>query len=379
MSLPFNQPYIGTEEEEALIKALQSSHLRGDGPHTKRVQQQMEEWLNIHHVLLTTSCTHALEMAMMVLDIGPGDEVIMPSFNFVSSANAVALRGATPVFADITPDTMNIDPDSIADNISDATKAIVPVHYGGVSCDMDAIMQLAEDHDLLVVEDAAQGVDAYYKNQPLGTIGHIGCYSFHDTKNITCGEGGAFLTNDDEIAARAEIMREKGTNRAAFMRGEIDKYTWVEEGSSYIPSDLLAALLEAQLAKKDEIKKKRKQKWERYRKALQPCADQGKIVLPEIPAHCESNYHIFYFLAPSAGDQERLLRAFKEEEIPAAFHYVPLHSAPYAQKLLNEQPDLVNTANYSNRLIRLPLYPGLNLTDEFLDRIVRIIHDTISN
>lgn len=379
MSLPFNQPYIGTEEEEALIKALHSSHLRGDGPHTKRVQQQMEKWLNVNYVLLTTSCTHALEMAMMVLDIGSGDEVIMPSFNFVSSANAVALRGAIPVFADITPDTMNIDPDAIAEKITDATKAIVPVHYAGNSCDMDAIMQLAEDHDLFVVEDAAQGVDAYYKNQPLGTIGHIGCYSFHDTKNITCGEGGAFLTNDDEIAARAEIMREKGTNRAAFMRGEIDKYTWVEEGSSYIPSDLLAALLEAQLTKKDEIKKKRKQKWERYHKALQPCTDQGKIMLPEIPADCGSNYHIFYFLTQSVKDQERLLQAFKKAGIPAAFHYVPLHSAPYAQKLLNEQPDLVNTANYSNRLIRLPLYPDLNLTDEFLDRIVRVIHDTIPN
>ena len=377
MSVPFNQPFIGTEEEEAVIRTLRSGHLRGDGPATRRVQQQMEAWLDIDHVLLTTSCTHALEMAMMVLDIGPGDEVIMPSFNFVSSANAVTLRGATPVFADILSGTMNIDPDAIAENITPRTKAIVPVHYAGVSCDMNAIMALADKHDLFVIEDAAQGVDAYYRDQALGTIGHIGCYSFHDTKNITCGEGGAFLTNDDKIAARAEIIREKGTNRAAFMRGEIDKYTWVDEGSSYIPSDLLAALLESQLEKREEIKSRREERWKRYYAGLRPLADEGKITLTSIPDSCSSNYHIFYFLTETVEDQQQVLKELKQAGVPAAFHYVPLHSAPYAQKTFGDQPDLRETASYSNRLVRLPLYPGLDLTDELVERIVRVIDGAI--
>jgi len=379
MSIPFNKPYTGTEEEQAVVKALQNGHLRGDGPATKRVQQQMEEWLGIKHVMLTTSCTHALEMAMMVLDIGPDDEVIMPSFNFVSSANAVVLRGGTTVFADIKPETMNIDPDDIAQKITPKTKAIVPVHYAGVSCDMDAIMELAEQHELYVIEDAAQAVDAYYDGKALGTIGHIGCFSFHDTKNLTCGEGGAFLTSDDEMAAKAEIMREKGTNRAAFMRGEIDKYTWVNQGSSYIPSDLLAAMLEVQLTKKEAIKQKRKERWQRYNKALVSLEDAGKITLPSIPEKCSSNYHIFHFLANSSEEQQQLLDKFKEADIPAAFHYVPLHSAPYARGILENEPMLSKTAEYSNRLIRLPLYPDLDLTDEFLNRIVQIIDDTIPN
>lgn len=379
MIIPFNKPYVGKEEEEAITKVLRSGHLRGDGPATKRVQQQMEEWLGINHALLTTSCTHALEMAMMVIDIGPGDEVIMPSFNFVSSANAVVLRGGTPVFADINPVTMNIDPVDIAKKITPKTKAIVPVHYAGVSCDMDAIMDLANRHNLYVIEDAAQGVDAYYDARPLGTIGHIGCFSFHDTKNITCGEGGAFLTNDDDIAARAEIMREKGTNRAAFMRGEIDKYTWVSEGSSYIPSDLLAAMLEVQLEKKDEIKQKRKKKWKRYAAALAPCVEQKKILLPAIPDRCKSNYHIFFFFARSPNEQQQLLNAFKKAEIPAAFHYVPLHSAPYPREAIKTMTELPQTADYGNRLIRLPLYPDLELTDKFLNRIVQVIDNAISN
>lgn len=379
MDLPFNQPYISEKEEAAILNVLRSKHLRGDGPVTKRVQKQMEQWLDIDHVLLTTSCTHALEMAMMVLDIGPGDEVIMPSFNFVSSANAVVLNGGTPVFADIRPETMNIDPNDIRRKITPQTKAIVPVHYAGVGCDMNAIMKIADDHGLFVVEDAAQAVDAYYDDKPLGTIGDIGCFSFHDTKNITCGEGGAFLTNKPEIASRAEIIREKGTNRAAFIRGEIDKYTWVDEGSSYIPSDLLAALLEVQLAKRSKIREKRKMRWQRYRGALRPCVDEGKIHLPEMPDNCSSNYHIFYFLANTADDQQKLLDTFKKADIPAAFHYVPLHSAPFAEKNLDEKSNLPQTADYSNRLIRLPLYPDLDLTDQFLDRIVEIIDRTISN
>lgn len=377
MSRPFNKPYIGKQEEEALLEALRSRHLRGDGPRTKRVQQQMEQWLGVGHVLLTTSCTHALEMAMMVLDVGPGDEVIMPSFNFVSSANAAVLRGAKPVFADIRAETMNIDPDDIARKITPATKAVVPVHYAGVGCAMDTIMAIAEEHDLYVIEDAAQAVDACYRGRPLGTIGHIGCYSFHDTKNITCGEGGAFLTNDDALAGRAEIIREKGTNRAAFMRGEIDKYTWVSPGSSYIPSDLLAALLEAQLDRRSEIKRSRRQRWQRYHRALRPLQDAGKITLPHIPDHCDSNYHIFHFLAPTAALQEQLLEHFRAQDIPASFHYVPLHSAPYARQALEEAPALEQTDHCSNRLIRLPLYPELELPESWLQTITGIIDETI--
>lgn len=379
MSLPFNRPYIGTEDEQAVLCALRNGHLRGDGDATRRVQEQMEVWLDVNHVLLTTSCTHALEMAMIVLDIGPGDEVIMPSFNFVSTANAVALRGAVPVFADILPGTMNVDPVAVQSKITPRTKAIVPVHYAGVSCDMDSVMDLANAHDLFVVEDAAQGVDAYHRGRALGTIGHIGCYSFHDTKNITCGEGGAFLTNDDEIAARAEIIREKGTNRAAFMRGEIDKYTWVDRGSSYIPSDMLAALLEAQLQKKDKIKALRQERWEQYFEALQPLAHRENIHLPQLPSYCDSNYHIFYFLTQTAEAQQRVLQALKQAGIPAAFHYVPLHSAPFARELLGSRPELPVTATCSNRLVRLPLYPELDLTNELLRRIVRVIEDATTN
>lgn len=378
MTLPFNKPFTGVEEEQALKKALQEGHLRGDGPYTKRVQQKIEQWLNVEHVLLTTSCTHALEMAVMLLDLGPGDEVIMPAFNFVSSANAVVLRGATPVFADVKPGTMNIDPDDIRQKISNRTKAVIPVHYAGVGCDMDSILRIASSHNLYVIEDAAQGIDAFYKGKALGTIGHIGCYSFHDTKNLTCGEGGAFLTNDDDIAQRAEVIREKGTNRAAFMRGEIDKYTWIREGSSYIPSDMLAAMLESQLKKKDEIKQKRKERWERYQKTLSELEKAGKIELPDIPDDRDSNYHIFYFFARSSEEQQLLLNQLKKAEIPAAFHYVPLHSAPYAKNML-QNVSLPVTDNYSNRLIRLPLYPDLNLTDTFLDKIVQVIDESISN
>ena len=273
---------------------------------------------------------------------------------------------------------MTIDPHDIERNITPQTKAIIPVHYGGVSCEMDTIMSIAEQHDLFVVEDAAQGVDAFYRGEALGSIGHMGCYSFHDTKNLTCGEGGAFLTNSDEIAQKAEVIREKGTNRAAFMRGEIDKYTWINEGSSYIPSDLLAALLEVQWKKKDEIKHKRRKLWELYNSTLQECEKIGKIKLPEVPDHCESNYHIFYFFARTPAEQELLLKRFKETGIPAAFHYVPLHSAPYARQMFHKN-DLPVTDEFSNRLIRLPLYPDLDLTDSLLNKIVQVIDESISN
>lgn len=376
MDIPFNEPYLGKEEEQAVVEALRSKHLRGDGPYTQRLQTKLEQWLGIENVLLTTSCTHALEMAMMALDISEGDEVIMPSFNFVSSANAAVLRGAKPVFAEICPDSMNANSADIERKITDHTKAIVPVHYAGVGCDMDAIMEIAESHNLYVIEDAAQGVDAYYNERPLGTIGDIGCYSFHDTKNITCGEGGAFLTNDEEIARKAEIIREKGTNRAAFVRGEVDKYTWVDEGSSYIPSDILMAVLEAQFEKRDEIKTKRRRIWEQYLDLLVPYS--GTLQLPHIPEGRESNYHIFYFLAEDETQQQQLIQSFKEEGIPATFHYVPLHSAPFFESHFEPNSSLEQTQQYSNRLIRLPLYPGLKVTDNYLrgitDAIERVIN-----
>jgi dTDP-4-amino-4,6-dideoxygalactose transaminase len=339
----------------------------------------MEEWLNIDHVFLTTSCTHALEMAMLVLDLGPEDEVIMPSFNFVSSANAVVLRGATPVFAEIRPDTLNVDVEDVASKITPRTKAIVPVHYAGISCRMDALQSLADEHDLYLVEDAAQGVDAYYKGTPLGTLGDIGCYSFHETKNLTCGEGGAFLTNDDDLARKAELAREKGTNRSAFIRGEVDKYTWVSEGSSYIPSDILAAVLETQLSRRKEIKNRRRIVWEAYYDALTPLAENHRLTLPEIPAGRTSNYHIFFFRVESEQRRNELIDVLQDHGISASFHYIPLHSSPFGQQYLSDDDALPTTVQCSQTLIRLPLHPGLaNEADALSQRTAQIIKQALT-
>lgn len=380
MDIPFNKPYIGDEERAAVAEALEQDVLHGDGPTTERVQQTLRDWLGVDCALLTTSCTHALEMAMMTLDVGPGDEVIMPSFNFVSSANAVVLRGATPVFAEIRPDTLNLDPGAVEEKITDDTVAIVPVHYGGVACDMEAFRALGEEYDVAIVEDAAQGVDAYYDEEPLGTIGDIGCYSFHDTKNVTSGEGGAFLTDDEEIARRAEIVREKGTNRSAFYRGEVDKYSWVDEGSSYIPSDILAALLAAQLDRREEIKQKRKQVWTTYREALCPLADDGLIELQSIPEYADPNYHLFYLRTQTSEERDELLGALKEAGIQATFHYVPLHSSPYGRETLNCTDELPTTQHCSETLIRLPVYPQLNeqvgkIAERVSDRIESVLRE----
>jgi dTDP-4-amino-4,6-dideoxygalactose transaminase len=375
MKIPSNAPYIGIEEEEAVKKALVSGHLIGNGSICKRVERQMQEMFNAKHVLLTTSCTHAMEMAMLVLGIEPGDEVILPSFTFVSTANCVVLRGAQPVFAEIKPDTLNIDPDDIRRRITPRTRAIMPVHYAGVGCDMDKIMAIAEEHGLHVVEDAAQGVDAKYKERYLGTIGHIGCYSFHYTKNITCGEGGAFLTNDDEIARKAETIREKGTNRSAFLRGEVDKYTWVSAGSSYVLSDLLAAVLEAQLAKRAEIKAKRKAVWEQYYETLKPLAAEGKVMLLVIPTGRESNYHIFFFRVMDEEKRNAVLNGLRSEGIGATFHYIPLHSSPFGRQSVECAYDLPLTDGCSTTPVRLPLYPGI--LDEQVERIVQIVGDQL--
>ena len=375
MKIPSNVPYIGIEEEEAVKKALVSGHLIGNGPICKRVERQMQEMFNVKYVLLTTSCTHALEMAMLALGIGDGDEVILPSFTFVSTANCVVLRGAKPVFAEIKPDTLNIDPDDIRRRVTSRTRAIMPVHYAGVGCDMDEIMAIAEEHGLYVVEDAAQVVDAKYMGRYLGTIGHIGCYSFHYTKNITCGEGGAFLTNDDEIARKAEIIREKGTNRSAFLRGEVDKYTWVSVGSSYVLSDLLAAVLEVQLTKLAGIKAKRKEVWEQYYEGLKPLMAEGKVILPIIPAGRESNYHIFSFQVADEDARNTMLDGLRSEGIGATFHYVPLHSSPFGREKLGCEDDLPLTDECSTTLVRLPLHPGI--LDEQVQRIVQIVGDQL--
>jgi dTDP-4-amino-4,6-dideoxygalactose transaminase len=371
MDIPFNRPYIGAEEREAVAEALEQDVLHGDGPTTDRVQKTLCDWLDVECALLTTSCTHALEMAMMTLEVGPDDEVIMPSFNFVSSANAVVLQGATPVFAEIRPDTLNLDPDAVEKKITDDTVAIVPVHYGGVACDMDAFLELGDEYDVAVVEDAAQGVDAYHDGEPLGTIGDIGCYSFHDTKNVTSGEGGAFLTDDEESARRAEIVREKGTNRSAFYRGEVDKYSWVDEGSSYIPSDLLAALLEAQLDRRDEIRRKRETVWTTYRETLRPLVEDGLIEWQTIPEYADLNNHLFYLQTNTPEERDELLEALKEAGIQATFHYVPLHSSPYGRNTLNCTEELPVTQHCSETLIRLPVYPQLESAVEKVSRRVR--------
>lgn len=379
MDIPFNQPYIGDEEREAVAEAVEQDVLHGDGPISKRVQSFLEDWLDIRHAFLMTSCTHALETAMMALDIGPGDEVIMPSFNFVSSANAVVLQGATPVFAEIRPETMNLDPEAVAEKISSDTEAIVLVHYGGVACDMDAFLELGERYEVSIVEDAAQGVDAYFDEEPLGTIGDIGCYSFHDTKNITSGEGGVFLTDNKEVGRRAEIIREKGTNRSAFYRGEVDKYSWVDQGSSYIPSDILAALLEAQLERRDEIRRKRKLVWSTYRKALRPLVDDDLIEWQTIHKYADPNYHLFYFRTNTPEERDELLGALKEAGIQATFHYVPLHSSPYSRNTLNYTEKLPVTQHCSETLVRLPVYPQLvEQIDAVAETVVQTIHKTLA-
>jgi dTDP-4-amino-4,6-dideoxygalactose transaminase len=365
MQIPFNCPYITGNElrymEDVLHTIGQGGHISGDGNYTRRVQEFFQTKFGARNVLLTTSCTSALELATYLLDLRPGDEVIVPSYTFSSTVNPVLLAGARPVFAEISPDTLNIDPDDIRRKITSRTRAIYPVHYGGVSCAMDEIMDLAQEHDLKVVEDAAQGVNAKYKERYLGTIGDFGCYSFHETKNYVCGEGGALLINTDDkkILDRAEILREKGTNRSKFHRGEIDKYTWVDIGSSYLPSDLLAAFLYAQLEKLDEIHALRMNAWNSYYAALKPLEEEGKLRLPVIPAYAEHNAHLFYVLFNDEQERDRGMDMLKKNGISAIFHYIPLHSSPLGRKLGNRKEDLPVTEALNVRLLRLPMFAGL--------------------
>lgn len=372
--IPFNRPYTDDREVQAAAAVLRSGVLRGDGYASKRVQELLRQDTGARFAFFTTSCTHALEIAILTLDIKPGDEVIMPSFTFVSTANAVVLQGGVPVFADILPGTLNLDMEDVERKISARTKAIIPVHYAGVSVDMDALLNISSNYGIKIIEDAAQGVDAYYKNQHLGTLGDIGCLSFHDTKNITCGEGGAFLTNDEEIARKAEIIREKGTNRSAFLRGEVDKYTWINRGSSYIQSDILAGILEAQWAKREEIRRLRKKVWMEYHNILEPFEHARWLSRPEIPDYARSNYHTYFITTRREEDRDPLLDALKNAGILATFHYVPLHSSPFGRSICETSSELPQTDKLSNSLIRLPIYPGLHETHpDFAKRVVTVL------
>ena len=356
MKIPFNKPFIVGKELYNIAQAVVESHLSGDGPFTEQCHKWFEDRLGCAKALLTHSCTGALEMAAMLCGIGPSDEIIMPSFTFVSTANAFVLRGGTPVFVDIREDTLNIDETMIEQAITPRTKAIVPVHYAGVSCAMDEIMDIAKQHGLFVVEDAAQALLSTYKNRYLGTIGHFGCLSFHETKNIISGEGGALLINDEKFVEQAEIIREKGTNRKQFFRGEIDKYTWVDMGSSFLPSELVGAFLYAQLEQAEKIINARNRIFEQYISLLRPLEEKGMICLPASESGNNSNGHIFYIIIRSLEERGRLIDYLKQNGIWAVFHYVPLHSSPAGRKYGRAVGDLPNTIDLSERVLRLPLY-----------------------
>ena len=358
--IEFNKPpFIGTELEYIRQAAEENNKLCGDGPFTKKCSAWMQDNFNVKHAMLTTSCTHALEMAAYLSEIQPGDEVIMPSYTFVSTADAFVLRGAKIVYVDIRPDTMNIDETKIEDAITEKTKAIVPVHYAGVACEMDTIMDIAKRHNLKVVEDAAQGVSAYYKGKALGTIGDFGCYSFHETKNYSMGEGGALLIRDREHVERAEIIREKGTDRSKYFRGQVDKYRWQEFGSSYLPSELNVAYLYAQLEMADQINEARLARWNEYYKLLTPLSQAGRIELPVVPEGCVHNAHMFYIKTADEHERQELINYLKERDILAVYHYVPLHSAPAGIKYGRFNGEDVYTTKESERLLRLPMYYGL--------------------
>ncbi|RUO62630.1 dTDP-4-amino-4,6-dideoxygalactose transaminase [Pseudidiomarina insulisalsae] len=359
--IEFNRkPYTGNEDQY-ILEALQSPKMSGDGTFTKHCHQWFQQQLGCAKALLTPSCTHSLEMAALLINVQPGDEIIMPSYTFVSTANAFVLRGAKIVFVDVRPDTMNIDEQRIEAAITERTKAIVPVHYAGVGCEMDTIMELAEKHDLFVIEDAAQGMMSTYKGKPLGTLGHIGCFSFHDTKNYTSGgEGGLLIVNDENLVERAEILREKGTNRSKFLRGAIDKYTWVDVGSSFLPGELQAAYLWGQLQQADTINKQRRQSWQHYYDRLQDLQQQGRVELPQVPDNCVHNAHIFYLKAADIDERSALIEHLKARDIATAFHYIPLHSAPSAHTHARFHGDDRFTTQESERLIRLPMWYGLS-------------------
>jgi dTDP-4-amino-4,6-dideoxygalactose transaminase len=372
-SIPFTLPTLEGNEELYMTEALTKSRLSGDGPFTKRCHTYLEESLGVAKALLTTSCTAALEMSALLLDVKAGDEVIVPSFTFVSSINAYALRGAKPVFADIRPDTLNIDESRLESLITPRTKAIVVVHYAGVACEMDEIMSIADRHGIAVVEDNAHGLFGRYRGRYLGTFGRLATLSFHETKNFTCGEGGALLINDSSLIERAEIIREKGTDRSRFFRGQVDKYTWVDIGSSYLPSDLLAAMLLGQFEARDHIQSSRERIWNLYSANLSDWAEQQDVRLPIVPDHVEQAYHMFYLLMPSLAERQRLIAHLKASQIQAAFHYQPLHLSGMGRKIGGAVGDCPVTERVADTLLRLPFYNRLSGAD--LERVVNAVRE----
>ena len=357
--IPFNKATLVGAEVTNIQDAINGGHVSGEGPYTGRCETLLEKELGVPRVLLTTSCTHALEMAALLLNLAPGDEVILPSFTFVSTANAFVLRGARPIFADIRPDTLNLDEAQIEGLISPRTRAIVPVHYAGVACEMDAILSIAQRHGVTVVEDNANSLFSRYRGRYTGTFGQLATQSFHETKNITCGEGGALLVNDPQLIERAIVLRDMGTNRDRFLRGQVDKYTWVDVGSSYIASDLLAAFLYAQLEAREGIQSTRERIWQRYQQGLEGWAEQNAVRLPVVPPHCEQSYPMFYLLLPSLKQRAALIAHLKERGIQAVFHYVPLHLSPMGLKHAARKQDCPVTVEMSDRLLRLPFYNSL--------------------
>jgi dTDP-4-amino-4,6-dideoxygalactose transaminase len=369
--IDFNRPFIAKNQIAYIQEAIQSGHISGDGQFTKKCHAWLENYLGVKKALLTTNCTHALEMSALLLDLKPGDEVITPSFTFVSTVNAFILRGAKPVFADIRPDTLNIDENQIEDLVNEKTRAVYVVHYAGVGCEMDKILEIADRHDLQVVEDNAHGLFGKYQGKLLGTFGTMACQSFHETKNISSGEGGALLINDENLVERAEIIREKGTDRSKFFRGQIDKYSWVDLGSSYLPSEIIAAVLYSQLEEADKIQHKRKSIWERYFQGLGEWAVESKIKLPTVPANCNQSYHLFYMLLSNLEERQRFIQYLRENQIYSVFHYVPLHTSAMGRKFGYHEGDLPITEEMSDRLVRLPFY--FDLSEEDQDQVISVI------
>ncbi len=364
MAISFNRPTSVGKEAEYMQQALQSDHISGDGQFTKKSHILLEQALGVPKVLLTTSCTHALEMSALLLELKEGDEVIVPSFTFVSTINAFVLRGVKPVFADIRPDTLNMDESRLEALITPKTRAIVVVHYAGVACEMDTIMEIANRHNIPVIEDNAHGLFGKYKGKYLGTIGVMATQSFHETKNFTSGEGGALLINDPKYIEEAEILREKGTNRSRFFRGQVDKYTWVNVGSSYLPSDMLAAFLLAQLEEREQIQSRRQKIWETYYKELGAWAEENNVQMPFVPAHCEQTYHMFYLLFPNLEKRQAAIAHLKARGVQAVFHYLPLHLSPMGEKYGGKPGDCEVTEHVSDQLLRLPFYTNMTAEDQ---------------
>ena len=366
-SIPFNRPHIVGKELEYIARAHENSQLAGDGPFTRQCQTWLERRTGVRKALLTHSCTAALEMAAILADISPGDEVIMPSFTFVSTANAFVLRGGVPVFVDIRSDTLNLDESQIEAAITSRTRAVVPVHYAGVACAMDAILEIAARHDLLVIEDAAQAITSTFRGQSLGAIGQLGAFSFHETKNVVAGEGGALLISDPTLMTRAEVIREKGTNRSQFFRGQVDKYTWVDIGSSYLPGEIVAAFLWAQLEQADSITERRISAWTRYHEAFAPLEHEGRVRRPMLGDGCMNNAHMYYLLLRDLEERTSFIEHMRRLGIQCVFHYVPLHSAPKGRQVGRTGVELPVTTNVAERLVRLPLWIGI---EEHLDRVI---------